>query len=154
MEDKKNNKRKWLLIILLLLLISGFFTGYLLNHPVLHKSDIDGEEITLKEPEIKNGIVMTRIPGYANEILNAENRELRLMNPECNQVLFQYEIVINDQVIYATKQIPPNRMVRADLYELLDAGDYDATLHISTFDVKTKEPCNGANLHLKLQVIK
>lgn len=156
MEPAKEKIRKYKIILILFII---FVFNILVvccerQYSSTSKINIGGEDIVLKEPEVKDDIVMTKIPGYDHEILNHGNKELYLINPERNQVYFLYEVEVKNKVIYRSDLIPPNKMVKADLYSLLDAGNYETTLHISTFDIHTNEPCNAANVHMKLQILK
>lgn len=151
---EKNRRHRIILILLIILVFNILVVCCERQHSSTSKLNVSGEDIVLKEPEVKNDVVMTKIPGYGHECLHAENKELYLVNPDRNQVYFQYEIEIKNKVIYKSDLIPPNKMVKANLYSVLDAGDYDTILHISTFDIHTNEPCNVANVHMKLQILK
>lgn len=85
------------------------------------------------------------IPGYAEMHLSEENQEIQLINPKDNTVYFVYTLKDDkDNVIYESQAIEPNKMISVNLYELLEAGEYKLFFAISTYDIETKAPCNGA----------
>ena len=115
---------------------------------------LEGTTIELKEPILQNGEVITEIPGYSDMVIDRSNREIRLINPEHNQVFFKYTIICNGNSIYQTKYIVPSHMVKVNLYELLDQGNYDVVLKLETRDIQSKQACNSANIRLHLMVKK
>lgn len=95
------------------------------------------------------------IPGLKEQYrLSADNREMYLINPEGNTVYFKYILSVDSVKIYETDYVEPNRMVRADLYSQLDAGDYQVEVAIMTIDTKTHEACNGATLSTNVIIVK
>lgn len=85
------------------------------------------------------------IPGYAEMHLSADNKEIQLINPEGNTVYFVYTITDDtDNVIYESQAIEPNKMISVNLYDLLDIGEHKLFFAISTYDIESKTPCNGA----------
>ena len=77
--------------------------------------------------------------------LSADNKEIQLINPEGNTVYFVYTITDDtDNVIYESQAIEPNKMISVNLYDLLDIGEHKLFFAISTYDIETKTPCNGA----------
>ena len=90
------------------------------------------------------------IAGYANLYLSEEQKMVKLINPKGNTVYFKY--VITDEtgnILVETGLIAPNQMVERDLYSLLSKGEHTLSFTISTFDVETQEPCNGAVTEVK-----
>lgn len=84
------------------------------------------------------------VPALPEQFLTSTRRTVRLVNPEDNDVYFQYDVTTADgDVVFQTKNIAPGMMVEADLYELLPAGQNEITLRISTYDVETHISCNG-----------
>lgn len=85
------------------------------------------------------------IPGYAEMHLDGEHKEISLINPENNTVYFVY--TIKDEagtVIYESQAIEPNKMISVNLYDLLEIGEHKLFFAISTYDIDTQAPCNGA----------
>lgn len=95
------------------------------------------------------------IPGLKERYrLSSENREIYLVNPKGNTVYFKYMLYVNGEEILVTDYIEPDRMVRADLFALLNAGEYQLDVTIVTIDTKTHETCNGATLTTDVIIIK
>jgi hypothetical protein len=92
------------------------------------------------------------IPGYANLYVSTKNPSISLINPEGNSVYLRYIIKNGEEVIYETKALEPNKMVKANLKELLPNGEYELTFIIETYDIKTQSPCNGATQEVKFLV--
>lgn len=99
----------------------------------------NGEQSTANSESIE-------VPGYSEMHLDAEHKEIQLINPEGNTVYFVYTIK-NDagNVVYESKAIEPNKMVSVNLYDLLKTGEHKLSFDISTYDIETKSPCNGAS---------
>lgn len=155
MESAKKDRRISLVSLLLLLMLLVYVVLIYQNE----KSDdgclkLEGTVIETKDPIIQNGVVMTDIPGYPDKTISKHDREIQLINPERNQVLFKYTIVCNDKFIYQTEFIAPGNMVSVDLYKLLEQGSYAVILKVETLDIQTKQTCNSANIHLNLTVEK
>lgn len=92
------------------------------------------------------------IPGYANLYVSTSNPEIQLINPEGNTVYFIYTIMNGDETLYETKAIEPNKMVSLNIKDLLDVGEYNLSFVISTYDVETQTPCNGATQEVTVTV--
>ena len=85
------------------------------------------------------------IPGYAEMHLDAEQKEIQLINPENNTVYFVYTIKDDtDNILYESQAIEPNKMIPVNLYDLIDIGEHKLFFSISTYDIDTQAPCNGA----------
>lgn len=98
----------------------------------------NGEQSTANSESIE-------IPGYAEMHLDSEHKEIQLINPEGNTVYFVYTIKDDtDNVVYESQAIEPNKMVSVNLYDLLEVGEHKLFFAISTYDIDTKAPCNGA----------
>lgn len=92
------------------------------------------------------------IPGYAELYVSSENPEIQLINPENNTVYFIYTIKENNKIIYETKAIEPNKMISLNLKEILEVGEHNLSFVISTYDIETQAPCNGATQDVKVTV--
>lgn len=95
------------------------------------------------------------IPGYADLHISHDSPTVQLINPDGNTVNMVYTISYKDNVIYETDgAIPAGKAVEADFYQLFDgkAGSYDLTFLISTYDVTTDQPCNGATQAVTLTI--
>lgn len=95
------------------------------------------------------------IPGYSDLYVSADNPSIELINPDNNTVYMVYTVSYKDKVIYETDGvIPAGKMVDANFYELFNKkqGAYDVVFQISTYDVETNAPCNGATQHVTINV--
>lgn len=93
------------------------------------------------------------IPGYAEMHLSPDNKEIQLINPEFNTVYFVYTIKDeNDNVIYESQAIEPNKMVPVNLYDELSVGKHQLFFSISTYDIDTRTPCNGATQEVTVEI--
>lgn len=91
------------------------------------------------------------IPCYAN-IFFKKGEKLNLINPKGNDVYFVYTIYDeNKKEIYKSKAIKPDNILPVTV-DFLDVGEHNLVFAISTFDIKTESPCNGATLDVKLTV--
>lgn len=94
------------------------------------------------------------IPGYGNMTLSEKKKEIQLINPEDNSVYFVYTLSEGDTEVYKTDAILPGNSVMADLWSILDAGDHDITIAVSTYDVETEETCNGTAQTVNIMIEK
>lgn len=121
---------------------------------IANAQDWNGELPQNGEQSVANSESI-EIPGYAELHLNSENKEIQLINPEFNTVYFVYTIKDeNDNVIYESQAIEPNKMISANLYDLLDAGEHKLFFAISTYDIDSRTPCNGATQEVSVEVKK
>ena len=112
--------------------------------------DAGGEDIEgYKTPQAQTDSI--KIPGLMSSYtLTEDNKELYLINPDGNTVYFKYSITEDDEQIYETDYIEPNKMERADLWGILDSGEHTLKVSISTIDIDTRESCNSAALETKV----
>lgn len=92
------------------------------------------------------------IPGYSNLYVSSESPEILLINPDKNTVYFVYTISKDNEVIYETKAIAPNKTISVNFKELLPVGEHDLTFQISTYDIETQAPCNGATQKVSMTI--
>ena len=95
------------------------------------------------------------IPGYADLYVSSDKPLVQLINPDGNTVYMAYTVSYQDKVIYETDgAIPAGKMVEANFYDLFNkkSGSYDVVFKISTYDVKTNAPCNGATQNVTITV--
>ena len=98
-----------------------------------------------------------KIPGYPSISLPADKQtvQVALLNPEGNPCYFTFELVLSDtdEVLYTSKQVPPGQMIeQITLSRPLSAGQYNATLRITTASLQDGSPMNGANVETVLDV--
>ena len=78
--------------------------------------------------------------------LSEQNKELFLINPEGNSVYSKYTIYSGDKVILKTDYVEPNKMYKANLYDLLDKGTYHLRVIIESIDMEKHYECNAVEL--------
>ena len=81
--------------------------------------------------------------------------QVALLNPEGNPCYFTFELVLSDadEVLYTSKQVPPGQMIEEiTLTRPLEAGQYNATLRITTASLQDGSAMNGANVETILDV--
>lgn len=141
-----------LLILLLLCGCLGIGSFLIKNNPapttphenlaIADGQDWDGE---LAKGEESEAIAeQTEIPGYANLFVSKESPNINLINPTENTVYFKYIISENDKVLYETDLIKPDKMLTANLYDILTDGEHVLSFQINTYDIETQDACNGA----------
>ncbi len=145
-----------LLILLPLILMFLIFIRLTSVTPQPEVPDFSVEpEHAIEEAPVRKSYTETiDIPGYQKATLTSENKEIQLINPAGNSVFFIYTVLADGEEIYKTDGILPDNSVMADLWSLLDAGDHNVTLSISTFDLEDKEPCNGSSQDIVVTVEK
>lgn len=177
-ENKKNDKsvtiskRKLtvMVIIALLLIIGGIVVGLNWNNrfgtpqePTTSQTgnpDIDPNagEWNGGQLEDKGGEATgIKIPGYPSIALPANQKDVTvaLLNPEGNPCYFKFELVLDDtnEVLYTSKLVPPGQAIsNITLSKALTAGEYDATIRITTTSLEDNSAMNGANVETKLIV--
>ncbi|HDN2514130.1 TPA: sigma-70 family RNA polymerase sigma factor [Clostridioides difficile] len=96
------------------------------------------------------------IPGYDDIKINTEEKilKIQLLNPLKNQCYFEYEIVIDNTIIYKTRFILPGKVIyNVELDKSLDEGIYDLELKINTYSLQdARVRMNGAVVKTKLIV--
>ena len=116
-----------------------------------------GDTLPDKTPENSGEAVGIKIPGYPSISLpaNKPDAEVALLNPEGNPCYFTFELVLSDtdEVLYTSKQVPPGQMIEEiTLTRPLEAGQYNATLRITTASLQDGSAMNGANVETILDV--
>ncbi|MGN1250861.1 MAG: hypothetical protein ACI4XW_12375 [Candidatus Spyradocola sp.] len=116
--------------------------------------DWTGETLPDKSGEEAVGI---KIPGYPYITLPADQQTVRLtlLNPEDNPCYFTFNLVLRDtgEVLYTSKMVPPGQSINeVELAHALPAGEYNATIQISTTSLEDGSAMNGANVETVLIV--
>ena len=98
-----------------------------------------------------------KIPGYPSITLPKDQKTVNvaLLNPEGNPCYFTFEIVLKDtgESIYKSKLVPPGKAINEiTMSRALSAGEYDATIKITTTSVADGSAMNGANVETVLIV--
>lgn len=98
-----------------------------------------------------------KIPGYPSITLPKDQKTVNvaLLNPEGNPCYFTFELVLKDtgETLYKSKLVPPGKAItEITMSRELSAGEYDATIKITTTSVADGSAMNGANVETVLIV--
>ena len=105
-----------------------------------------------------SGKQQIKIPGYDNITFAADpcDQQITLANPDKNPCNFTFELYVDqdDSPVYTSDMVKPGSAIsHIRLNKTLDKGEHTLSIHISTFDVNSKEPLNSAISNAKLNVI-
>ena len=117
--------------------------------------DWDGQKLPDKTDDAPAAGI--KIPGYPSITLPKDQKTVNvaLLNPEGNPCYFTFEIVLKDtgESIYKSKLVPPGKAItEITMSRALTAGEYDATIKITTTSVADGSAMNGANVETVLIV--
>ena len=92
-----------------------------------------------------------KIPGYPSITLPKDQKTINvaLLNPEGNPCYFTFEIVLKDtgERLYKSKLVPPGKAItEITMSKALPAGEYNATIKITTASLTDGSAMNGANV--------
>ena len=98
-----------------------------------------------------------KIPGYPSITLPKDQQTVAvaLLNPEGNPCYFSFELVLKDtgESLYKSKLVPPGQAItEITMARALAAGEYNATIKISTTSLTDGSAMNGANVETLLIV--
>lgn len=98
-----------------------------------------------------------KIPGYPSITLPKDQKTVNvaLLNPEGNPCYFTFEIVLKEtgESLYKSKLVPPGKAItEITMARALSAGQYEATIKISTTSLEDGSAMNGANVETVLIV--
>lgn len=101
-----------------------------------------------KDEEIEE--VGIKISGYPSITIPADTKTvtMALINPEGNPCYFKFELMLKDtgELLYESKLVPPgDAITEITMSKALPAGEYDATIKISTLSLDGTTALNGAN---------
>ena len=96
-----------------------------------------------------------KIPGYPSITLPKDQKTVNvaLLNPKGNPCYFTFELVLKDtgESLYQSKLVPPGKAItEITMSKALSAGEYDATIKITTTSVTDGSAMNGANVETVL----
>ena len=113
------------------------------------KPDLDSNAKTQTADDTGEKPTGIRIPGYPSITIEADKKDVQmnLMNPEGNPCYFTFEIVLNDtdETIYTSKMVG-KAITEVTLEKALAAGEYPATIKITTASLTDGSAMNGANV--------
>lgn len=115
----------------------------------------DGQQLPDKTEDAP--AVGIKIPGYPSITLPADQQTVNvaLLNPEGNPCYFTFELVLKDsgESLYQSKLVPPGQAItEITMAKALSAGEYDATIKITTTSLADGSAMNGANVETVLIV--
>lgn len=98
-----------------------------------------------------------KIPGYPSITLPADQQTVNvaLLNPDGNPCYFTFELVLKDsgETLYTSKLVPPGKAItEITMSRALSAGEYNATIKITTTSLEDGSAMNGANVETVLIV--
>ena len=98
-----------------------------------------------------------KIPGYPSITLPKDQKTVNvaLLNPEGNPCYFTFELVLKDtgETLYQSKLVPPGKAItEITMSRALSAGEYNATIKITTTSLEDGSAMNGANVETVLIV--
>ena len=98
-----------------------------------------------------------KIPGYPSITLpkNQQTVNVAFLNPEGNPCYFTFELVLKDtgESLYKSKLVPPGKAItEITMSRALAAGEYNATIKITTTSLEDGSAMNGANVETVLIV--
>ena len=117
--------------------------------------DWNGQQLPDKTPDAP--AVGIKIPGYPSITLpaNQETVNVALLNPEGNPCYFTFELVLKEtgESLYTSKLVPPGQAItEITMSRALPAGEYAATIKITTTSLADGSAMNGANVETVLIV--
>ena len=117
--------------------------------------DWNGEKLPDKTDDAPTAGI--KIPGFPSITLPKGQKTVNvaLLNPEGNPCYFTFEIVLKDTggSLYKSKLVPPGKAItEITMSRALPAGEYDATIKITTTSVADGSAMNGANVETVLIV--
>ena len=117
--------------------------------------DWNGGELPDKTDDAPS--VGIKIPGYPSITLPKDQKTVHvaLVNPEGNPCYFTFELVLKDtgESLYKSKLVPPGKAItEITMSKALSAGQYNATIKISTTSLEDGSAMNGANVETVLIV--
>ena len=117
--------------------------------------DWDGQKLPDKTDDAPAAGI--KIPGYPSITLPKDQKTVNvaLLNPEGNPCYFTFEIVLKDtgESLYKSKLVPPGKAItEITMSKALPAGEYDATIKITTTSLEDGSAMNGANVETVLIV--
>ena len=98
-----------------------------------------------------------KIPGYPSITLPKDQQTVNvaLLNPEGNPCYFTFTLILKDtgETLYQSKLVPPGQAItEITMSKALPAGEYPATIQITTTSLEDGSAMNGANVETVLIV--
>ena len=150
----KSKKFPIILPLFILLIISAFlYFGFNPNSKPEWFPNIDGNIGVHQKGEDETKVGSIKANGFTKWIVPAgqtKNISVPLTNPAENRCYFQFTITLDEtgEVLYESQLVPPSEGIYLiDISRPLEAGNYSATIFISTTDVETGGKMNTCKLN-------
>jgi len=102
--------------------------------------DYSGEQNKPKQAEQE----YIEVPYYGTLYVSEDEPYVWFNNPDINNVYFSYEVLVGEEELFHNEDyISPGKAIKADVYSVLDKGEHEITIHISSID-QNGNKCNGA----------
>lgn len=98
---------------------------------------------------------MTDLPHGISLQGKSEKLSIKLRNPEGNPCYFGFVISLDEtgEKLCETKLVAPNHEIKqVTITHALEKGTYPATISISTYELETGAPMNGAEMKINIIV--
>ena len=95
------------------------------------------------------------IPGYESIDFKAgkKKQSSKFHNPENNSCYFVMTLIMDDETLWKSDYIKPGESInKMKLSRSLEAGEYSAKLKYECFTLNDKNPLNGADITLMINV--
>ena len=95
------------------------------------------------------------IPGYESIDFKAgkKKQSSKFHNPENNSCYFVMTLIMDDETLWKSDYIKPGESInKIKLSRSLEAGEYSAKLKYECFTLNDKNPLNGADITLMINV--
>lgn len=156
MKNKKRSMAGYTLIVVGITMLICTLIFVFLGYRIFLKSQVEFEQEQSLHTSTRESDKIS-IPGFEAWTIEAgeEKVSTHFYNPEQNTCYFVLTVTLDetDEVIYESKYLKPGQhLYEVELTKALEAGEYQATLHYSTYAIHDLSPQNGANLPFSLIV--
>lgn len=154
MHYKKKTMAGYTLIVVGITALVCVLLFIFLGYRFFLKPDIEFEEDqTLASSAAQSETIS--IPGFETWTIDAGKKKVstNFYNPEQNGCYFVISVVLDDtnETIFESKYIKPGQhLYEVELVRAVEKGEYQATLHYSTFSMADFTPLNGADVPFEL----
>lgn len=93
-----------------------------------------------------------QVPGFSDLFFNQSNHRILLYNPKDNQCLMQYQIYIQEELVYQTILLEPEEREEGDFYQRLTTGEYQLTIIARGYSLDQNTVYNSVKQNIRLKV--
>lgn len=163
-EPSEKSTKRWVLVVFAIVLSVFLLSVILLagrngeepvQQPEMNIADdsvaFDGQQ---NEKKASDGFI--EIPFFSQLYVYEDMPNVYLNNPSTNHVYFQYDVSDEDGNVLFDEDVmvEPGKAIPVDFWSILDAGEHAVSIDISSFDMETGEPRNGAHQEAVITVEK